>query len=99
MELRNPSFSPRALSEQRVWSSQLAAGLARRPQIEKLRRTPELCAAVGKRLMQRWSPEQVANHLRVDFPADPAMWISHETLYRSVYLPRKPGLDRFSPRT
>jgi IS30 family transposase len=36
-------------------------------------------------LERDWSPEQIAASLRRDFPADPEMWVSHETIYRSVY--------------
>ena len=79
----------------RAWRADArAASLARRPKLEKLRRNPRLRAEIEKRLKQRWSSEQNANRLRLDFPDDPGMWISHETLYRSVYLPRKHGLGR-----
>ena len=79
----------------RAWRADArAAGLARRPKPEKLSQNPRLRAEAEKRLRQRWSPEQIANRLRLDFPNDPGMWVSHETLYRSVYLPRKHGLGR-----
>jgi len=79
----------------RAWRADArAAGFARRPKVEKLRRNPRLHGEIEKRLKQRWSPEQISNRLRLDFPNDPGMWISHETLCRSVYLPRKHGLGR-----
>jgi len=79
----------------RAWRADArAVGFARRSKLEKLRRNPRLRAEIERRLRQRWSPEQIANRLRLDFPEDPSMWISHETLYRSVYLPRKHGLGR-----
>jgi IS30 family transposase len=45
-----------------------------------------LFAEVVERLGQRHSPEQVAGRLRRDFPDDPEMWVSHETIYQSLYV-------------
>ena len=33
-----------------------------------------------------WSPQQIANRLRVDFPDDDSMRISHEAIYRNLYI-------------
>jgi IS30 family transposase len=33
-----------------------------------------------------WSPEQIAHRLRIDYPEDPAMRISHEAIYQSLYI-------------
>ena len=41
---------------------------------------------VVERLAQRHSPEQVAGRLRRDFPGDPEMWVSHETIYQALYV-------------
>ena len=45
-----------------------------------------LFTEVVKRLSQRHSPEQVAGRLRRDFPDDPEMWVSHETIYQALYV-------------
>jgi transposase, IS30 family len=37
-------------------------------------------------LEEWWSPEQIANRLRSDFPDDPIMWMSHERIYKSLFL-------------
>lgn len=38
------------------------------------------------RLNQKWSPEQIAGHLRyIKYKGNPCMWISHETIYRYVW--------------
>jgi IS30 family transposase len=47
----------------------------------------ELRQLIGDLLMQRWSPQQVARHLRQRFPDDPAMWLCHESIYRAFYQP------------
>ncbi len=40
----------------------------------------------NRRWSNAWSPEQIAHRLRIDYPEDPAMRISHETIYQSLYI-------------
>nr|WP_308432330.1 hypothetical protein [Streptomyces calvus] len=42
-------------------------------------------AFVQARLDEKWSPEQIANILRLEFPDRPEMYASHETIYRALY--------------
>ncbi len=49
---------------------------------------------VQTRLEDRHSPEQIARRLREDFPDDPEMWVSHETIYQSLYIQGRGGLKR-----
>jgi len=49
---------------------------------------------VQDKLGQHLSPEQIAGRLRVDFPNDPEMWVSHETIYQSLYVQGRGGLRR-----
>lgn len=44
--------------------------------------------------MQAWSPEQIANRLKVDFPDDESMRISHEAIYQSLYIQGRGALKR-----
>lgn len=41
-----------------------------------------------------WSPEQISNRLRVDFPDDESMSISHEAIYQSLYIEGRGALKR-----
>ena len=45
-----------------------------------------LLADVRGRLEEDWSPEQIAAWLRREHPTDPTRWVSHETIYRTIYL-------------
>jgi IS30 family transposase len=64
---------------------------ARRPQPCRLARQPRLRALVARRLAQRWSPEQIAGWLRQTY-ADPAMRVSHETIYRTLFVQSRGAL-------
>jgi IS30 family transposase len=41
-----------------------------------------------------WSPEEIANRLRMEFPDDPMMWVSHETIYQSLFVEGRGELRR-----
>jgi IS30 family transposase len=67
---------------------------ARRPKPTKLADNPELTARVQAGLKARWSPEQISRTLRRDFPDQPEMWVSHETIYQELYVQGRGQLRR-----
>jgi IS30 family transposase len=78
-----------------AWKSHRLAGeRARRPKQLKLVTRPELAQAVTEGLRRCWSPQQIAGRLRLEHPNDPHWWVSHETIYRSLYLQGRGGLHQ-----
>jgi transposase, IS30 family len=59
---------------------------ARRPRVAKLARNAVLRERVEQLLAARWSPQQIAWQLRQDHPHQPEMWVSHETIYQSLFV-------------
>jgi IS30 family transposase len=47
-----------------------------------------------RRWAAAWSPEQIAHRLRIDFPEDASMRISHEAIYQALYVQGRGGLRR-----
>jgi len=70
----------------RAVSAQVAAERrGRRPKPRKLS-DPRLRRRVQADLEDNWSPQEIAARLKVDFPDDEAMRISHETIYQSLFV-------------
>jgi IS30 family transposase len=67
---------------------------ARRPKPSKLAANAELCARVIGDLEQLWSPTQICTRLRGEFADRPEMWVSHETIYKSIYIQGRGELRR-----
>jgi IS30 family transposase len=81
-------------ADYRIWRShQRARECAKRPKPTKLEE-PVLCAKVTEWLEEFWSPKEIARRLVVDFPDDPSMRISHETIYQSLYVQGRGELRR-----
>ena len=77
-----------APADQQAWSR------ARRPQACKLATRPALRAIVGEQLKQKWSPEQIAGWLKATYPDDPEMQVSHETIYRTLFIQSRGALRK-----
>src|ERR1700732_4352338 len=58
----------------------------RRPKRCKLANSPRLRQAVTRKLRLNWSPEQVAGWLKRAYPEDELYQVSHETIYRSLFV-------------
>jgi IS30 family transposase len=59
---------------------------ALRPQPCRLAQHPALCARVAEKLEADWSPQQIAGWLKLTYPKDPDMQVSHETIYLSLFV-------------
>lgn len=59
---------------------------AHRPKVCKLAQVRRLQGCVAFKLMQNWSPEQIAGWLKKRYPNDERMRISHEAIYRSLFI-------------
>jgi len=67
---------------------------ASRPKTAKLVENPALRELVQAKLMKKLSPEQISRQLRKQFPDDPGMQVSHETVYQSIYVQGRGALRR-----
>jgi transposase, IS30 family len=85
---------PRTGAYQPERAHRLAWQRQRRPKPSKLSQNPVLRAAVQKMLKRLYSPEQASGRLKVLHPDDPAMRVSHETIYQSIYLYPRGELKR-----
>ncbi len=69
---------------------------ARRPKPCKLAVAPALREFVASRLALDWSPEQIAGWLKAEHPDDDVQRVSHETIYRSLFIQAR-GVLRKEP--
>jgi transposase, IS30 family len=65
-----------------------------RPKVAKLARCARLRAVVEAKLELRWSPQQIAGWLSVEFPNDAEMRVSHETIYLSLFVQSRGALRK-----
>jgi len=69
-----------AQADAKAWANARRPKLCRLAQVEPLRRI------VVEKLYLDWSPEQIAGWLKQAFPNDESMHVSHETIYRSLFI-------------
>ena len=65
---------------------------AARPKRCKLAGSPQLRAIVDQKLQRRWSPQQIAGWLKLICPSCLEMQVSHETIYRTLYVQSRGAL-------
>ncbi len=77
-----------AAADRAAWSR------AARPKVTKLATTPALAALVAAKLEQDWSPQQIAGWLKLEYPDDGQMQVSHESIYRSLFVQTRGSLRK-----
>ncbi len=75
-------------------ADQAAWGRARRPKACKLAASPQLRLVVEDKLRDRWSPQQISGWLARTYPGDQEMYVSHETIYLTLFIQARGGLKR-----
>ena len=76
------------LADQAAWNR------AQRPKPCKLAIHRTLARDVAIKLKRRWSPEQVAGWLRHKYPGDMSRQVSHETIYRTLFIQSRGALKK-----
>ena len=77
-----------SLADQAAWDR------GRRPKTCKLAKNRTLAHLVADRLQMQWSPEQIAGWLRRNYPGDENYQVSHETIYRSLFIQARGALKK-----
>jgi len=67
---------------------------AHRPKTCKLAQNPALARIVAEKLMERWSPRQIAGWLKRTYPDDESFQVSHETIYLTLYIQARGALKK-----
>ena len=78
----------------RVAADRAAVRRMRRPKPAKLATCARLRAVVEAKLELRWSPQQISGWLVEEFPDDPEMRVSHETIYLSLFVQSRGALRK-----
>jgi IS30 family transposase len=98
---RSPSTISREIIRNGDWqgyraseADQAAWDRAQRPKICKLVRNRHLARTVASKLKQLWAPTQIAGWLKYTYPDDENFLVSHETIYRSLYIQARGALKK-----
>ena len=75
-------------ADEQAWESAL------RPKRCLLAMNPKLQDLVASKLMLDWSPEQISGWLKMQYPDDPSRRVSHETIYRSLFIQARGALKK-----
>src|SRR5687767_5778679 len=77
-----------AVADRQAWAR------ATRPKPCKLAKNLRLAGIVAEKLQRRWSPQQIAGWLKLTFPDDPEMQVSHESIYRALFVQSRGALRK-----
>ena len=69
-----------ATADQTAWDR------AMRPKVCKLAQRAKLVKTIAKKLQGQWSPQQIAGWLKRRYPDDERYHVSHETIYKTLYI-------------
>ena len=96
--------APSTISREVAWSGRRgyrawradseAMERSHRPRAAKLAVDSRLCREVERGLRARWSPQQIAARLICDYPDDTEMRVSHETIYRTLFIQARGALRK-----
>src|SRR3984957_2878066 len=75
-------------ADSQAWQSAL------RPKVCRLALHEKLRTLVASKLMQDWSPEQISGWLKQSYPDDESLRVSHETIYRSLFIQARGALKQ-----
>ncbi len=98
---RSPSTISREIQRNGGWHSyrasqadQAAWNRAHRPKTCKLVENRALARLVARKLQMKWSPEQIAGWLKHTYPDDGNYQVSHETIYKSLFIQARGALKK-----
>ena len=98
---RAPSTVSREIQRNGGWqcyrasqADQSAWDRAKRPKTCKLAENRVLARIVGKKLQLEWSPEQIAGWLKHTYPDDEHYQVSHETIYKILFIQARGALKK-----
>src|ERR1700676_959941 len=74
--------------DQRTWQ------LALRPRVCRLALHEKLRTTVASKLTEDWSPQQISGWLKTEYPKDESLRVSHETIYRSLFIQARGALKK-----
>ena len=77
-----------------IKADQAAWERAHRAKTCKLKENPELAGIVTEKLQLQWAPRQIAGWLKVTYPDDENYQVSHETIYKSLFIQARGALKK-----
>ncbi|HEI8297144.1 IS30 family transposase [Proteus mirabilis] len=77
-----------AKADKKAWDNAL------RPKACKLSQNPTLCKIIAEKMHRGWSPEQIAGWLKRNYPDAQGMNVSHETIYKTLFIQTRGTLKK-----